>query len=184
MNNHLTQSHTMMLQLLSKTLKELSYDVKKARWRYDGAVISVDATQEEKDMLWDEYNTLVNEVGKIEGQLQKIEEAKVNVSKARWWLDVGVHSHDYSYYTLPLIYPFDSLHTAETRRSNAVTKAKAEYEAAKKVFDELNTTQDDKRFIQAVNEAYSLNNGQETSIPTNSVRAGEMLRRRLPMPRG
>jgi len=174
----------MMLHVLSKSLKELSYDVKKARWRYDGAVISVDATQGEKDMLWEEYNALQHEVGKIEGQLKKIEEAKVNVSKARWWLDVGVHSHDYTYYILPLIYPFDSLHAAEMRRSDAVSKARAEYEAAKKVFDTLNTTQEDKKFIEAVNEAYALNNGQEASIPKNSVRAGEMLRRRLPIPRG
>ena len=173
-----------MLHVLSKTLKEIAYDVKKARWRYDGAVISVDATQEEKDMLWEDYNALQSEMGKIQSQLQKIEEAKVSVSKARWWLDVGVHSHDYSYYTLPLIYPFDSLHAAEMRRSDAVSKAKADYEEAKKVFDTLNTTQDDKRFIQAVTQAYSLNNGQEVSIPKNSVRAGEMLRRRLPMPRG
>ena len=173
-----------MLHVLSKTLKELSYDVKKARWRYDGAVISSDATNQEKQILWDDYNALVKEVGKIEGQLKKIEEAKVNVSKARWWLDVGVHSHDYTYYTLPLIYPFDSLHASEARRSDAATKARADYEAAKKVFDDLNTSQEDKRFIEAVNEAYSLTNGQEANIPTNSVRAGEMLRRRLPISRG
>lgn len=175
----------MMLHVLSKSLKELSYDMKKARWRYDGATISRDATQQDIHILWDEYNAFKNEVDNIESKLKKIEEAKISVSKARWWLDVGVHAHDYTYFTLPLIYPFDSLHAAEMRRADAVNKAKADYEEAKKVFDELQgISQLDSSFIQAVNHAYSLeNNTQEISIPTNSVRAGEMLRRRLPMPR-
>jgi hypothetical protein len=174
----------MMLDSLSKNLKDAANDMKNARWRYDGAIISGDATGEEIHLLWEEYSSFQREVLKIEDHLKRIEEAKVNVLKARWWLDIGVHSNEYTFCTLPLIYPFDSLHAAEMRRADAIQKAKGDYDAAKRIFDDLTISEEDRSFIKAVNEAYSLQNKTpQRSILRNSVRAGEMLRRHLPMPR-
>jgi hypothetical protein len=164
-----------MLHVLSKNLKEVRYELRKARWRYDGAARSGEATNEELKAMWDEYKFLDNEFLFIEKRLYKIGDAKVELAKAKWWYETGVHSFEHISF-VPLIYPFDTIQVSELRQKDIVDTARANYYMAKKAYEDLLPPacedDEDDSFIGAVTE----------EIPTKSVRAQEMLRRRSPLP--
>jgi hypothetical protein len=165
-----------MLHILSKNLKEVRYELRKARWRYDGAARSGEATNEELKAMWDEYKFLDNEFLFIEKRLYKIGDAKVELAKAKWWYETGVHSFEHISF-VPLIYPCDSIQVSELRQKDIVDTARANYYAAKKAYEDLlppSHEDDDDSFIEAVAVA--------EEIPKKSVRAQEMLRRRSPLP--
>jgi len=120
---------------VSLKLTLASSEAKKLRWCYDGALKNR-ASQKELDEVWSEYILKQRQVGELQMTLEKIGDAKVEVAKAKWWMDIGVDSDEHRL-NLSIIYPYDSPRIAKQRYEQSVAKASEDYISAANTCNQL-----------------------------------------------